>query len=112
MLKHAVAIYGPDDRLTDDMNEIREIQKTFYEELYTSDPNISFELDSVHIPKMVSPGSFAADETQFSEAEVMDAIKSMKNGSCPGSDGIPAEFYKMFWRDIKKRVHGNDGGHI
>ena len=25
----------------------------------------------------------------------------MKNGSSPGYDGIPVEFYKIFWNEIK-----------
>ena len=28
------------------------------------------------------------------------ALKDMKNNKSPGSDGLTAEFYKMFWKDI------------
>ena len=34
-------------------------------------------------------------------AECEDAIKDMKNNKSPGADGIPVEFYKLFWNDIK-----------
>ena len=33
--------------------------------------------------------------------ECKTAIDSMKNNKSPGQDGIPAEFYKIFWNDIK-----------
>ena len=28
----------------------------------------------------------------------------MKNGSSPGSDGLPVEFYKIFWNDLKQAL--------
>ena len=37
----------------------------------------------------------------LSEREIFLALKSTKNGSSPGLDGIPGEVYKFFWNDIK-----------
>ena len=34
--------------------------------------------------------------------EIGQSVKSMKHGSAPGSDGLPAEFYKVFWRFLKE----------
>jgi hypothetical protein len=28
----------------------------------------------------------------------------MQNGKSPGTDGLPVEFYKIFWKNIKKLV--------
>lgn len=33
--------------------------------------------------------------------ECETAIKCMKNNKSPGQDGLTAEFYKMFWNDLK-----------
>jgi hypothetical protein len=33
--------------------------------------------------------------------ELAEAVYSMKLNKSPGLDGIPVEFYKMFWRHIK-----------
>ena len=36
----------------------------------------------------------------LSEKQCAEAAKSMDSGKTPGSDGLPAEFYKVFWKDI------------
>ncbi|GFR77527.1 Pol polyprotein [Elysia marginata] len=41
-------------------------------------------------------------DKELSEQEISSAFKTMKNGSSPGPDGIPFEFYKVFWKDLKK----------
>ena len=32
--------------------------------------------------------------------ECLEAVKLMESGKSPGTDGLPAEFYKVFWNDI------------
>ena len=34
-------------------------------------------------------------------SEIKEAIKYMKNEKSPGIDGLPIEFYKIFWNEIK-----------
>ena len=46
------------------------------------------------------------DERQLCEglltaAECLESLKTMESNKTPGTDGIPAEFYKVFWNDIK-----------
>ena len=36
----------------------------------------------------------------LTKKECLEAIKSMESEKTPGTDGLPAEFYKMFWPDI------------
>ena len=36
----------------------------------------------------------------LTERECLKALKTMDAGKTPGSDGLPAEFYKVFWTDI------------
>ena len=33
--------------------------------------------------------------------EIKESILKMKNNKTPGVDGLPIEFYKIFWHDIK-----------
>jgi hypothetical protein len=40
----------------------------------------------------------------ISEEECAKAIKSMQNGKSPGTDGLPVESYKIFWKNNKELV--------
>ena len=49
------------------------------------------------------------DDTEFMDERLcMDdctaAVKALKRGKSPGSDGLTADFYKFFWSDIKENV--------
>ena len=36
----------------------------------------------------------------LTKVESLQALKSMKPRKTPGSDGLPIEFYKVFWNEI------------
>ena len=89
-----------EDQIIDDPQQVLDKQREFYQDLYTSDSSVRFEpdFDTETVPKQM----IAAKDVPISEEEFTAAIKGLRNGSCPGSDGIPAEFYKMFWKQIKE----------
>ena len=37
-------------------------------------------------------------------SECLESLKSMESNKSPGSDGLPAEFYKVFWNDISQHL--------
>ena len=39
-------------------------------------------------------------EGLVNEEECMNALKDFNNNKTPGTDGLPAEFYRFFWPDI------------
>ena len=39
-------------------------------------------------------------EGLLSAAECLQSLKTMESGKFPETDGLPAEFYKMFWNDV------------
>ena len=39
-------------------------------------------------------------EGALTEKECLEALMSMDSNKTPGTDGLPAEFYKVFWKDI------------
>ena len=34
--------------------------------------------------------------------EIEDVVKGLANNKAPGPDGLPSEFYQIFWTDISK----------
>ena len=98
--KTSVAVFDEQNNLQDEPEKVLELQRKFYEQLYTADPDIVFDLPNKVI-HTVTEDSAAASNDPFSEQEIAEAVKSLKNGSCPGSDGLPVEVYKVFWCKIR-----------
>ena len=74
-------------------------QRMFYQQLYTADGKVSYNLD-LKPEAEVPEGLAAKNNMAFTEEEYAVAVKSMKNNSCPGCDGLPVEVYKVFWADL------------
>ena len=89
------------NRRVDDPKEILEEQRKFYADLYTSDSSVVCNLENC-VTEQLPTGLAATSEEPFSEAELAVAVKSQKNNSCPGPDGLPAEFYKCFWKILNR----------
>ena len=41
-------------------------------------------------------------EGLLTASECLESLKSMESNKSPGSDGLPAKFYKVFWNDINQ----------
>ena len=39
-------------------------------------------------------------EGLFNRKKCLDALKNMNSDKSPGTDGIPCEFYEVFWSDL------------
>ena len=83
-----------------DPKEILKMQENFYKKLYSDNEQVPFDLKNTNNTHLTDEESQYLDR-QISELELATAIKDMKNGKTPGNDGLPAEFYKLFWSDIK-----------
>ena len=90
-------------------NAILDEQKLFFENLYTQnctdeskDESGEF-LDDDKLVQLSLDSSVILDmDIQIEECS--RALKDMKNGKSPGTDGFTADFYKFFWSDIKEIV--------
>ena len=90
-----------------DPEEILNQQKLFYNKLYKStltEEEILEELEmfveNLDIPK-IPIEEHERQKLAVNDNELLIALKSLQNGKSPGIDGIPNEFYKVFWNDIK-----------
>ena len=81
--------------------QILEKQKEFYANLYSLDEDVSFNLTnttSILVPEDIRNNQ----ETQISSQDLEQAIKKLNNNKTPGEDGIPVDFYKVFWKQLKE----------
>ena len=76
--------------------------ESFYKSLYTSkedDGPQSLFFQQVN-ETVLGLEEQESCEGPLSEKDCAEAVKSMDSGKTPGSDGLPAEFYQVFWKDI------------
>ena len=79
--------------------EILKDEKSYYEKLYRNKyKRIHFDNNTNKLNKTDQNKC----DGQLTEEECRLALKEMKNQKSPGSDGITAEFYKIFCNDIKQ----------
>ena len=79
--------------------------ETFYRDIYSS----KADRDNSRINDLffgdASPNSLNLEEKEkcegmFTKAECLQALKSMKSGKTPASDGLRVECYDVFWNEI------------
>ena len=93
------------DFVTSDKAILSECE-SFYKHLYTSKVNNDFASDFF---QQANKTVLSHEEQNFCEGflfekECAQAVKSMDSNKTPGTDGLPAEFYKIFWKDISTLV--------
>ena len=85
----------------ENQDKILEVQKSFYQNLYSKDEEVSFDMKNtsgIKVPKEIKQ----AQNQQIEIKEIEAAIKEMNNNKTPGFDGIPVDFYKVFWTSVKE----------
>ena len=92
------------DEIVCDPSEILTMEKDFYENLYTSckveEKDIKEVFDNISMPTLKEEQANLC-EGMISEKECFEAVKSIPSEKTPGCDGLPIDFYKVFWQDIK-----------
>ena len=100
-------ILDKDGKLEYGTSSILKRQVEFYKNLFTSEQKDNNQNDKAFflnsIDKELSEDSKNKLDSDIELSEIVSAIKKMPNGKSPGSDGLPVEFYKIFWNEI-----GND----
>jgi hypothetical protein len=92
--------------------EILTYEENFYKQLYTKKPDSTPQVESnlnkeffndETIPK-ISDEEKQTCEKPITLEEMGIALKELKNGKSPGSDGFTADFYKFFWKMLKPTI--------
>ena len=83
-----------------------QVQMHFYKALYTSN-NHEFPITNNDLPQIFSENITPLEiedklscEGKVTQAECLKALKDFKNEKSPGTDGLQAEFYKYFWKEL------------
>ena len=84
---------------------------SFYKNLYSSKSMTYDQNDTTFFPEREDERAshdheLAACEGVLTEKECLEALKDMGTEKTPGTDGLPAEFYKVFWNDISAILIG------
>ena len=95
-----------------DQKEILEMEKNFYKTLYKSRNNYDtcpVEIVSDYFPSISNINKLTNIEKEscdglLTEKEIWNAVISTENNRTPGTDGIPVDFYKIFWADISRAL--------
>ena len=92
-----------ENKYIEDQTEILEEMSDFYKNLYTAE-----KLEApINFIRTVSPAPNIPEESlenlnsDFDESEIKASMDQMNNNKSPGEDGLPVEFYKTFWAEIK-----------
>ena len=91
-----------DGSTSEDQKAIMKELQYYYQQLYTmvkTKENDQF-LDNIEGPKVPQKCEEPMN-AEITEQEVLKVLKSTANNKTPGEDGLPAEFYKVFWIDVK-----------
>ena len=99
--KTCYSIFEKEGNLVSDPEKILNIQSEFYADLYSEDREVLFTLKNSSDTK-VSSECRKIQDLQISMQDLETSIKGMNNNKTPGYDGLPVEFYKMFWQRIKQ----------
>jgi exonuclease III len=89
-----------------DIDSILHEQVQFYSQLFKSeswDESAADELLS-NLTSKLSDNQKAECNRHIGESNIENAIKQLKSNKSPGSDGITAEFYKLYWPLIKNEL--------
>ena len=103
--KNISRLRGSDGTIISSPEEIMGEAHRFYQGLYSTsftddrDTEIDDFLRDLELPRLEEEQKREI-ETPVTKEECFESLKSMECNKSPGHDGLPAEFYRVFWVDI------------
>ena len=102
--KTCYKLVGEDDKEITSQIQILQAQQDYYTDLYSKDDNVDFNLKNtygIYVPQDIKE----QQECQITVNDLKEAVKGMNNNKTPGQDGIPVDFYKVFWSKLEKAFY-------
>ena len=87
-----------------DPKRILKMQHKFYSDLYKKNKEVNFTIENTTDIK-ISETQRALQQQKLTYDEITLAVSQLNNGKTPGVDGIPIEFFKVFWSRIGKHFY-------
>lgn len=89
-----------------DNKTILQMEKEYFEDIYTEDPTKLDPLDLLPLNEedipIISELNRLRINRPFTDQEFHEALKDLNKNKTPGSDGITPEFYLAFWSQLKE----------
>ena len=104
--KNRFKLMKKDGTITTDPSEILHEQYNFFKKIFSVPEGFEHDMSFVEglkIPKIELEDKERLEQ-QIEYNEIIDALKTMEPDKVSGPDGLPVEFYKVFWLQIKGLV--------
>ena len=93
------AVRSEDGKISRDTQVVVKHQRDFYANLYSKDEMVHF-LTKSNCPTPLGEEKKRALDSPITKVELAKALKETKCNKAPGPDGLPADFYKFFWKQL------------
>ena len=99
--KNLSCLFRDNGQLTYDQTEILDEQTRYYKKLYTAEGRIKFNIQREKYDPQINTLQREACDRELTVDEIFDAVVTLKSNKVGGPDGLSAEFYQCFFKQLK-----------
>ena len=103
--KNIRSLHTESGNVITEQNKILKEQRNFYKELYSKDERVNFTLQPIQDEVLLNEEQITQLAAPITLPELHTALLGMKDGKCPGLDGLPKEFYACFFDKLGPLLH-------
>jgi len=91
------------NRLKTSLLDINNVAKQYYQSLYTTENVDTQAWDEIFTgwSQKISAAQQTLLEMNYTDEELLQQLRRMANNKSPGMDGLPVEWYRCFWEEVK-----------